>query len=649
MAYTPENNPYIPGDPYSYDLKWIVDELKKALELYTPLHDEFTDLSEEFDDLHGYVMNYFATLDINDEVAAAVEAELQRMYDTGELLDIMRPFMDQMQAQISAGLYEQDQRLDVLEDRMDEFAALPDGSTAGDAELMDIRIGAYGRTYNSAGNSVRGQILELSEQLEGATATAALNNTYAGVTMEFIDAHTIRMYGTSTAARRICCLNGQNFMAVSTTVFNKTMEAGTYNFSIARSGTHTGTVALTYTYTTFASPVNAVTTNTASQPARVTLSAPVMLGIGFASGENFGTAEAPTILTFAVTQISAVDLVARRTAAAESRILQSTNDLTDRTADIINHLNLYGYCELGEGIFYTSGIEMPEGSSLTGQGRATILRLLESVSAGAAVTMHKWNSLSNMRISGTAGSDIAPTTNGGRNGVAFVGNYDGTDDGDAYTTSRCSLDNVAIVNFSGSGIYCHNTSINVRQGLYASQFYVTNCWAGINIDYYSEFNKFVNGCMSLCRYACRNNGGNNNFVNCTFHASLTAFYIDGAQPNSGHGVIDGCTFCHTGSNSGTAISINNCSNGFVISASQIWYNSVSISASEGIVFDGCEFGRGTTGAGAVINITGGQLVMFTGCVFMNDVAYPPRISISSNGKVRFTGCYGSKSGNVIAP
>lgn len=29
MAYTPENNPYIPGDPYSYDLKWVVDEIDK--------------------------------------------------------------------------------------------------------------------------------------------------------------------------------------------------------------------------------------------------------------------------------------------------------------------------------------------------------------------------------------------------------------------------------------------------------------------------------------------------------------------------------------------------------------------------------------------------------------------------------------------
>ena len=30
MGYTPENNPYIPGDPYSYDMAWMVEEVKKA-------------------------------------------------------------------------------------------------------------------------------------------------------------------------------------------------------------------------------------------------------------------------------------------------------------------------------------------------------------------------------------------------------------------------------------------------------------------------------------------------------------------------------------------------------------------------------------------------------------------------------------------
>ena len=28
MGYTPANNPYIPGDPYSYDLKWVIQQIK---------------------------------------------------------------------------------------------------------------------------------------------------------------------------------------------------------------------------------------------------------------------------------------------------------------------------------------------------------------------------------------------------------------------------------------------------------------------------------------------------------------------------------------------------------------------------------------------------------------------------------------------
>lgn len=36
MGYTPENNPYIPGDPYSYDLAWMVQEVKKAQAIVPP-------------------------------------------------------------------------------------------------------------------------------------------------------------------------------------------------------------------------------------------------------------------------------------------------------------------------------------------------------------------------------------------------------------------------------------------------------------------------------------------------------------------------------------------------------------------------------------------------------------------------------------
>lgn len=49
--------------------------------------------------------------------------------------------------------------------RMDTFTSLPEGSTSGNAELADIRVGADGTTYDTAGNAVRGQISELKSDL----------------------------------------------------------------------------------------------------------------------------------------------------------------------------------------------------------------------------------------------------------------------------------------------------------------------------------------------------------------------------------------------------------------------------------------------------------------------------------------------------
>ena len=56
-------------------------------------------------------------------------------------------------------------RVTVVNNRINSLATLTEGSTTGDAELMDIRNGANGVTYDSAGDAVRGQVTEIKDDI----------------------------------------------------------------------------------------------------------------------------------------------------------------------------------------------------------------------------------------------------------------------------------------------------------------------------------------------------------------------------------------------------------------------------------------------------------------------------------------------------
>lgn len=94
-----------------------------------------------------------------DEVTALTERQNQLIVENNDYLHNavfeQNDKINQELRFLDSKTAEQDNRITELVGRMDTFSRLPEGSTTADAELIDIRVGADGVTYPTAGDAVR--------------------------------------------------------------------------------------------------------------------------------------------------------------------------------------------------------------------------------------------------------------------------------------------------------------------------------------------------------------------------------------------------------------------------------------------------------------------------------------------------------------
>lgn len=169
MAYRP-NNPYIPGDPYSYDLKWIVAQIKIAIDEFIAIHGQISDLATELAGLKDYVREYFDNLDISEEV----EAKLDEMYEDGTLEILLGPYVAQMVAP-GINFY----GVETLHEEIDAgdywIVKIPKIDAAG--ERVELKVGISEGTQTSPTWVTDPQTVEVLSQQ--AKASVAVNGGFA--------------------------------------------------------------------------------------------------------------------------------------------------------------------------------------------------------------------------------------------------------------------------------------------------------------------------------------------------------------------------------------------------------------------------------------------------------------------------------------
>lgn len=140
---------------------------------------EVEDLKNFVEDLKNFVNKYFDNLSVQNEINNKLDA----MAKDGSLSALIQPLFNAYKAEINSDI-------NILKNRMNTFTSLPEGSTTGDAELIDGRTDYKGNAHNNIGEHIR----DVTNQLSGEIVEMknhGVNSDMIGYGMHEIQSYTL--------------------------------------------------------------------------------------------------------------------------------------------------------------------------------------------------------------------------------------------------------------------------------------------------------------------------------------------------------------------------------------------------------------------------------------------------------------------------